>query len=181
MFSVHAIGTRGTAGDGFLNDNEIMFGIQLDTLVYLWKSEMLAAINAAQGNLPLAERDQIIFVSDIVGDLNGDLVFDVNDIDILNRQVWQREAITSEQAFNWALDISGNGVISRHDVDVLVASAGITYGDVNLDGYVDSVDESIADASMAAGGTSYGWQDGDFTGDGRVTQDDLDILDLYLQ
>ena len=34
---------------------------------------------------------------------------------------------------------------------------------------------------MAAGGTSYGWQDGDFTGDGRVTQDDLDIMESYLQ
>jgi len=72
------------------------------------------------------------------------------------------------------LDLTGNSRIDLGDVTMLVHNIlGTEFGDANLDGAVDSADESIVSGNF---GNPGGWADGDFNGDDIVDQLDLDIL-----
>jgi hypothetical protein len=70
-------------------------------------------------------------------------------------------------------DIDGNLSVNIDDVCEILAILETSYGDVNLDGVVDSTDISIAQGNIDTPG---GWADGDVNGDGTVDQTDVDVI-----
>ncbi len=71
-------------------------------------------------------------------------------------------------------DIDGNLLINQADVtEVVEVILEAEYGDVTLDGVVDSIDYAIIDANQ---GMSGGWGAGDMNGDGTVNADDRAIV-----
>jgi hypothetical protein len=70
-------------------------------------------------------------------------------------------------------DLNGDMKVDIEDVrNIVVTILGTHFGDANLDGVVDATDIAIVNAHMNQQG---GWAQGDFDGDGWVTQCDLDI------
>ena len=73
-------------------------------------------------------------------------------------------------------DINGDMAVDRSDVDVLVHDIlGTKYGDVNLEGVVDQKDLDVISANINSSFYGRGWAEGDITGDGYVTESDLDL------
>ncbi len=71
-------------------------------------------------------------------------------------------------------DINGDLLINQADVTELVEDIlGTSYGDVDLDGDVDSDDHSTA---VVNDGMPGGWADGDVNGDGTVDEADAAII-----
>ncbi len=70
-------------------------------------------------------------------------------------------------------DIDGDLDVDVDDVCAILDILETSYGDVNLDGVVDSADVAIAQANVNLAG---GWADGDVDGDGTVEQDDIDTI-----
>ena len=76
------------------------------------------------------------------------------------------------------LDLTGNSRIDMGDVTMLVHNIlASEFGDANLDGVVDAIDQAIVEGNL---GNPGGWAAGDFNGDDLVSQADLDILLSYL-
>ncbi|MGD0572521.1 MAG: dockerin type I domain-containing protein [Sedimentisphaerales bacterium] len=70
-------------------------------------------------------------------------------------------------------DLNGDGVVDIQDVRTIVQTIlGTHFGDANLDGVVDATDIAIVNAHL---GQQGGWAQGDFDGDGWVTECDLEI------
>jgi hypothetical protein len=74
-------------------------------------------------------------------------------------------------------DMTGDLVVDQDDVDKVVQCILCTqYGDANLDGFVDSIDEAIVNASIATPPPVASWSNGDFDGSGAVDGTDLAVL-----
>ena len=70
-------------------------------------------------------------------------------------------------------DLNGDMKVDIQDVRTIVVTIlGTHFGDANLDGVVDATDIAIVNAHL---GQQGGWAQGDFDGDGWVTECDLDI------
>ena len=134
-----------------------------------------------------------------IGDvtLEGDV--DGNDIDLLFAEIFSRSTVVGQN--RWGMDITEPGAsvittdelepgpdprfdldidtwVNLDDVDYLVRDLlGTEYGDANLDGLVDGLDEAIMLPSLQGEDESApgGWSDGDFNGDGWVSQEDYEI------
>jgi GH35 family endo-1,4-beta-xylanase len=104
----------------------------------------------------------------IPGDVNGDSVVNVADIDALYAAIAAGSTAS-------VYDLDGNGSVAKADVDYLIHTIlGTAYGDANLDKSVDVGDLGILAANY--GGTGKTWSQGDFNGDGLVDVGDLGIL-----
>ncbi len=106
---------------------------------------------------------------DHTGDFNLDGVLNAVDIDLLYAEV-------SQGTHDPIYDLTADGLVNRDDVDRHVRNLLHTeYGDVNLDGRVNSRDAAILSGNF---GTLSGatWSMGSFNGDGRVNSSDAAIL-----
>ena len=106
--------------------------------------------------------------SELPGDVTGDGLVDVDDIDLLNGKI---QAMSNDTAF----DLDEDGVVNRSDFRVLLESMGTDYGDANLDGVFDfhDLDLIFAAGEYADNDDLSTWIEGDFDGDGKFTSDDL--------
>jgi len=99
------------------------------------------------------------------GDINGDGSINAADID----QLYQ-----NFDSSDWQSDLNQDGIVDQLDVDHLVRTILDTeYGDVNLDGRVNSTDFWILIRHYRSPGT---WADGDFDGNGRITWADYRLM-----
>jgi hypothetical protein len=70
-------------------------------------------------------------------------------------------------------DLNGDMKVDIDDArNIVVTILGTHFGDANLDGVVNATDIAIVTAHL---GQQGGWAQGDFDGDGWITQCDLDI------
>lgn len=109
----------------------------------------------------------IVTAISLPGDFNFDAIINADDIDIL------AQAVAGGQN-NPFFDLTGDGVVTRSDIDHLVRGILNTqYGDANLNQQV-----SIGDLTIVAEnfGSPGGWSLGDFNGDGFVGIGDLTLL-----
>jgi len=106
--------------------------------------------------------------SSMAGDFNDDQIVDDADIDQL---------FTALQAGSGDLqfDVDGSGTVTSADVTFLVESIlGTSFGDVDLDGDVDTGDLTRAIINFtSAQGSGKTWSQGDTDGDGDVDTSDL--------
>ena len=111
--------------------------------------------------------------SSLPGDLTGDGVVDVHDIDFLCGAI--------SGPYMESADLNSDGTVDLADVETLVTGfLGTAMGDSNLDGQVDAVDlNRVGIHWQNMGGES--WSTGDFTCDGNVTTSDLNQLGLNWQ
>ena len=118
--------------------------------------------------MPVQDREHVIFVTDTIGDLDGDYALTANDITILTREIHARvhRSPVIVRPKNGALDQNGDGVINDTDTTAWCNTFGTTIGDATLDGVVNFNDQTVVSASISNGGLGYGWGDGDFNGDG---------------
>ena len=101
----------------------------------------------------------------IAGDLNGDRVINLDDVDMLLQE-------TQDARNSLAFDLTGEGVIDERDVEVLVEDILQTrLGDANLDGDVDQDD--FTELARNFGRDARSWDDGDFDGNGRIEFSDF--------
>ncbi len=136
------------------------------------------------------------------GDFNNNSVTNADDIDLLFDRVAELAGqgldvatgvtldglplnFLSIGANNWEpeihqsltdrmLDLTGNSRIDLGDVTMLVHNIlGTAFGDANLDGVVDAIDQALVEGNL---GNPGGWAAGDFNGDDLIDQFDLDIL-----
>lgn len=101
-------------------------------------------------------------------DVNQDGSLDFRDLRLLH-------AISNaDDDLSWLpYDLDGDGRATSTDYALLATEGlGLRSGDVNLDGIFDDEDLAILAQTAERGGT-VGWQEGDFTGDGQLTTDDL--------
>jgi hypothetical protein len=117
------------------------------------------------GNLPTRGFDPV----------GWDGVIDGQDIDYVYANFGDWSDIQQSVFIDLSADMNGDLIIDQDDVcDLVLNILGTEFGDVNLDGVVDSTDRSIATANLNMPG---GWADGDMNGDGFVDQADLDVID----
>ena len=109
------------------------------------------------------------------GDLNGDSVVGVDDVDLL----WGQVRYPSGGGSSGALyDLDSDGAVDAADVDFLIRRILNTeYGDFNLDGLIDTTDLTILGTNY--GGVDVGWAGGDVNGDGVVDTTDLTVMATY--
>jgi ELWxxDGT repeat protein len=106
--------------------------------------------------------------SPVDGDFDGDGNVNASDIDLI-------QAAIRSGSMESQFDLNNDSLVNQADVDHLVrVILGTEFGDVNLDGDVDRGD--VAATARGYGGTSAGWESGDFDGDARVTLHDLVII-----
>lgn len=115
--------------------------------------------------------------------IGADGVVNANDIDYVYRQF--KNANITDGVANWSntgeaaffdlsADMDGDLDVDQCDVRELVrAVLGTNYGDVNLDGAVNSSDAAIIQAGIGFPPPVVGWASGDINGDGAVTSADL--------
>jgi len=116
------------------------------------------------GNLPTRGFDPV----------GWDGVVDGADIDYVYANFGEWADIQQSVFIDLSCDMNGDLVIDQDDVCVIVLDILETqFGDVNLDGVVDSADSGIAGMNVGMPG---GWADGDMNGDGVVDMTDLDII-----
>ena len=158
-------------------------GFIADERVGGYQAEILAAVATHNAGVPFLDQEHVAFVRFGTGgtiiswDFNGNGLMDDEDITWLTREAYRR--LTRDPAYNWAYDQDADGDIDTDDVTAWCNTFGTTIGDATLDGVVDFNDQTVVSASIANGGSGYGWGDGDFSGDGLVNQTDQDLLDQY--
>lgn len=112
-------------------------------------------------------------------DVNDDGVTDALDIDMLNNVLNSGVAGSGANTNLIAMfDVDGDNDVDVDDRDELVEGAACldtSYGDVDLDGDVDTTDANIL-ASNLGTESGMGWADGDLDGDGDVDSIDENIL-----
>jgi hypothetical protein len=109
------------------------------------------------------------------GDLNRDGKVDRNDFSLVASMNRFNQTATPDQG-----DVNNDGIFDILDVAIMLAGvddSGSAVGDANRDGTVDALDVSqVMAAGKFATGQAAKWEDGDFDGDGRVTDDDMSML-----
>ena len=115
----------------------------------------------------------VAFIEGIDADWNADGSVNGGDIDLL-----------AANYGNVAYDLNGDGVSDRDDLEFMVwflvdmqdgtGRAGTEFGDVNLDGLVNTTD--LAALADNFGTTGRGWAGGDLNGDGIISTTDLTIM-----
>jgi len=107
-----------------------------------------------------------------------DGVVDAQDIDYVYANFGDWSDIQQSVFIDLSADMNGDLVVDQDDVcDIVLNVLKTQFGDVTLDGVVDSADRAIAEANLNMPG---GWADGDMNGDGFVDSTDLDIIDGVL-
>ena len=103
--------------------------------------------------------------NELNGDVNGDGVVNAADIDAVYAHVGSGIL---------TYDVNGDGVVNKSDADFLVKTIlHSSYGNANLDGFVDFMDfQTLLDHWTHSGA----WADGDFDGNGRVDFADFQLL-----
>ena len=115
----------------------------------------------------LTYEDELRAVADFgpaPSDFNADGNIDATDIDRIF-------AAFSEGDHNCNYDLSGNGIVTRADIDLVLNEAGTLPGDANVDGMVSFPDFLILARSF--GDEDTGWGGGDFDGDGSTNFGDF--------
>ena len=103
--------------------------------------------------------------------LNGDHVFNVEDVDDLTQRLGSTDL---------AFDLDDDGLVTLTDHGILIQDVlGTTAGDANLDGKVDFGD--FLTLSNQFGESQAGWSDGDFDADGEVQFSDFLLLSSNFQ
>ena len=103
----------------------------------------------------------------VPGDLSGDGVVDIRDIDYLCGAI--------HGPFNANADLNTDGMLDLDDIATLVTGVLRTaMGDSNLDGQVNAADLNKVGLRWQQSGAS--WATGDFTCDGNVTVADLNLI-----
>jgi len=97
-------------------------------------------------------------------DFNADGDIDATDIDRIFAAVNDRD-------HNCNYDLSGNGIVTRVDIDLVLNDAGTLPGDANLDGKISFPDFLILARSF--GDEDTGWGGADFDGDGSTNFGDF--------
>lgn len=103
-------------------------------------------------------------------------IVNATDIDYVyaNRGVWSNLRYDAAN-MDLSADLNGDLVVNQLDVDTVVLNILCTrYGDANLDGKVDGVDQAIVSGNQ--GLSPAGWADGDFNGDKIVNAADSAIM-----
>jgi len=119
------------------------------------------------GNLPTRGFDPV----------GWDGVVDDQDIDYVYANFGDWADIQQSVYIDLSCDMNGDLVVDQNDVcDLVLNILGTQFGDVNLDGVVDSADRAIA-TDAANFNMPGGWAQGDMNGDGFVDQTDVDIID----
>ena len=98
------------------------------------------------------------------GDFNNDGEIDATDIDRIF-------SAFENQDHNCNYDLSGNGLVTRADIDLLLNEAGTILGDADLDGTIGFTDFLLLARSF--GEEDRGWGGGDFDGDGSTNFGDF--------
>jgi hypothetical protein len=103
------------------------------------------------------------------GNINHQSITDASDIDAL----YLRLGTTTDL---WFDDLNVDGLISKADVDLLVQVIFQSqYGDVSLDGIVDTIDFNVLAANFGRF-SGAGWASGDINGDRAVDTTDFNLL-----
>lgn len=119
---------------------------------------------------PYRDEGSLFYGTALDGDYNGDWKRDAADVDILATAL--RNGST-----HFRYDLSGDGQVGGADLDYLVRNVlQSQYGDSNLDGKVDVLDQAALYSGWRKSG---GWARGDFNGDGQADAVDLGILKTY--
>jgi hypothetical protein len=109
------------------------------------------------------------------GDLNRDGKVDRNDFSLVASMNRFNQTATPDQG-----DINNDGIFDILDVAIMLSGvddSGSAVGDANRDGTVDALDVAqVMAAGKFATGQAAKWEEGDFDGDGKVTDDDMSIL-----
>jgi hypothetical protein len=102
------------------------------------------------------------------GDVNRDFVVDARDIDAIMTTV---RVGSNDPRYNFTTDL----VVDAEDIQAWVHNAAQSYfGDANLDGVFNSSDLIIvSSAGKYEQDLDAGWAEGDWTGDGRFSTDDM--------
>lgn len=115
---------------------------------------------------------QIVLSTIAPGDANGDRKFDALDIDAI---LAGRNAV----GYDRILDADEDGDIDQDDVRHIVYDVlGTTYGDTDLNGYVDHRDAHRLAASF---GTAGGWTSGNFDGSATIGLAHLAMLQAKMR
>lgn len=109
------------------------------------------------------------------GDLNRDGKVDRNDFALVASMNRFNQTATPDQG-----DVNNDGIFDILDVAIMLAGvddSASRVGDANRDGMVDALDVAqVMAAGKFATGQAANWEDGDFDGDGKVTDDDMSML-----
>jgi hypothetical protein len=109
------------------------------------------------------------------GDLNRDGKVDRIDFGLVASMNRFNQTATPDQG-----DVNNDGIFDILDVAIMLAGvddSGSAVGDANRDGTVDALDVAqVMAAGKFATGQAAKWEDGDFDGDGKVTDDDMSML-----
>ncbi len=106
--------------------------------------------------------------------VGADGTIDDQDIDYVCANFGDWQDLAAAAGMDLSADMNGDLVVDGEDVRVIVEDIlGTAFGDVDLDGDVDTDDESIVIANQ---GTSGGWADGDTDCDGDIDADDLAVF-----
>ncbi|MEO0587285.1 MAG: hypothetical protein AAF078_06550 [Planctomycetota bacterium] len=103
----------------------------------------------------------------LLGDLNGDGVLDIDDLDLLGSNIGT--GTTEAEG-----DLDGDGDVDTDDLTALLTGLGTVAGDANLDQLVDTSDLAILAGNFDTSVDSYALAD--FNLDGVVDTPDLAIL-----
>lgn len=107
---------------------------------------------------------------------------DADDIDYVCHNIGDWTDLNSAVFMDLSADMDGDLTVDSDDVRELVEAILKTgFGDVNLDGTVDAVDQAIVQASIdgpnaCIADASCGWADGDMNCDGIVDAADLSVF-----
>ena len=149
-----------TTADGMGDSLNRLAPVRLGNATSTW-----AAVAANPGTVSYADGK--------LGDMNGDGVVSVLDIDALI------DAINSEIDVA-DLDSNADGELDSDDLVEVLASIGSLLGDADLDGVVGASDLNQVGLHWLDSGCLT-WSDGDFTGDSAVTAADLNVVGINWQ
>lgn len=115
----------------------------------------------------LAYEEQIRAIAEFgpdPGDFDGNGQIDATDIDRIF-------AAVNDRNHNCNYDLTGNGIVTRADIDLVLDEAGTLPGDANIDGVIGFPDFLLLARSY--GDEGAGWGGGDFDGDGSTNFGDF--------
>ena len=106
-------------------------------------------------------------VAGLLGDFDGDSALAARDVDLLSAAI--REA-SADQAFDQALDLTNDGLLTTADREEWLSLSGTLLGDADFNGEVAFPDFLALSQNFGQAG---GWAQGDFDGSGDVTFPDF--------